>query len=879
MEFPRATQRAPPAATSDMDYTEEPLAEVDEPPDDRKSTWMPPKFHPAFSRADHSHAKRRESLLTRQLHSETEHTDEDESKRARTPPPRTLSTQSTWSNPSTASTAELTSDDGHSVASPAISPPLPPTAITAAIPSFITEKPLTKEPMIVGHVSKDQGPAAEEKHVEEGLGRKRCISFACGNKKSPPAPAPVKEPEVVASPPKRKCTLKFACPTRPGSENKPERPANVSRRTLSPPPPERKSSARSEAMKVHRGSDSTVTHASPKYTRKSPSVPNVDSTPTTPRPITRRMSNDSDRSTEATRFHEFASSDDEPEEWVLESTCHRSRLTINDTLQKEIVLRKACEEVEEEAVEEEDEEDELEDEAEMDDDEDDDDEDDLEEESDEGFRTDDEGGFAESDSEGEESDEEWWRPGGLSTAATSIEQHMDRLALTRTDTDAAASSVESISPGHIEQPRMIQPRPERRSRSRTVPANPRKDAIDLPDSTDFVCGTLDEDRPLEQAYLNHIKQREAAKHKARPQDIDPTFPTSDPDMDEEDDEDLEDAEDSDHENLMHGKIDELDGDSTARRKSTAHRSPPPVRHRSPPPPAKRHRTARSPPPPPARHRSPAPLKRQSTAPVATRNRSPAPGLKRQGTARSPPPPARHRSPAPLKRQSTAPIATRDRSPAPVLKRQGTARSPPPPARHRSPAPVKRQSTAPIAARNRSPAPNAMKRALTGHSPTSRMLFRNSPPRDRSPVNLGMRFTSPPNTRRASPCASDANISMPDVLASRPQLTHTASLPRGGGFTLGKPHSLRPDLEEEEDDAAGLANPGDLPKRGAIDIFKGLEKKRQRRKEKLYQKACAKAAAKGEKAYKVKPGRGAERMREVGLELQRYHGKGEHILSL
>jgi hypothetical protein len=121
--------------------------------------------------------------------------------------------------------------------------------------------------------------------------------------------------------------------------------------------------------------------------------------------------------------------------------------------------------------------------------------------------------------------------------------------------------------------------------------------------------------------------------------------------------------------------------------------------------------------------------------------------------------------------------------------------------------------------------------------------------------------------------------MPHVLASRPQLTHTASLPRGGGFTLGKPHSLRPDLEEEEDDAAGLANPGDLPKRGAIDIFKGLEKKRQRRKEKLYQKACAKAAAKGEKAYKVKPGRGAERMREVGLELQRYHGKGEHILSL
>ena len=65
---------------------------------------------------------------------------------------------------------------------------------------------------------------------------------------------------------------------------------------------------------------------------------------------------------------------------------------------------------------------------------------------------------------------------------------------------------------------------------------------DLPDSTDFVCGTLDEDRPLEQAYITRMKEREAAKHRPMPQDIDPTFPTSDPDMDEEDDEDSEDDE-------------------------------------------------------------------------------------------------------------------------------------------------------------------------------------------------------------------------------------------------------------------------------------------------------------------------------------------------
>jgi len=188
--------------------------------------------------------------------------------------------------------------------------------------------------------------------------------------------------------------------------------------------------------------------------------------------------------------------------------------------------------------------------------------------------------------------------------------------------------------------------------------------------------------------------------------------------------------------------------------------------------------------------------------------------------------------------------------------------------------LKRQSTVPTAVRS-SPAPRATNRNLTGRSPP--LLFGHVQ-RERSPLTPGMRFTSPPNTRRSSPYASDANISMPHVLASRPQLTHTASLPRGGGFTLGMPHTLRPN-DEDDSDTAGATTPGDLPKRGAIDIFKGLERKRQRRKEKLYQKACAKAAAKGDKAYKVKPGRGAERMREVGLEMQRYHGKGEHILSL
>jgi len=85
--------------------------------------------------------------------------------------------------------------------------------------------------------------------------------------------------------------------------------------------------------------------------------------------------------------------------------------------------------------------------------------------------------------------------------------------------------------------------------------------------------------------------------------------------------------------------------------------------------------------------------------------------------------------------------------------------------------------------------------------------------------------------------------------------------------------------QEDPEDADATRTTEVPKRGAIDIVKGLEKKRQRRREKMHQKLCAKAAAKGEKTYKVKPGKGCERMREVGLQLQEYHGKAQHILSL
>lgn len=806
-----------------LDHSEEVMADADEPPDQgyfRKRQHSSHAPGNPFTRAQMLHATRRESLLTRQLNSENDQSTEDDEQPQS--PVRGLSTVSFWSTQSTTSTAELTSDDGRSVPSPTTSPPLRPTATQTGF--AVPDKPLSKEPQILGldalNAQNKPKDTESEKSLEAGLGRKRCITFACGNKgkEKPPTPPPSTEEDKPASPPKRKCTIKFACPARAGAENKPAEPVTSTKRPVSPPPPQRRTSQqnKSTSEKAHRGSDSTVTHVSPKNVRKaSEPVAVVVKDDATPKPQ-RKLSNGSDSGGEGTRFHEFGTSDEEPEEWIQESTCWRSRLTVNDTLKKENVIRQLGQEVDEEALEEEEDEDddddddedpadEDDDEDEVDVDEDEEDEEDEDEDSDDGFHSDDEEGFAVSDSEGEDSEYEWWTPAGRSTAATSMD-HLENFTTNHFKKDKAgsASSVGSSSSRELS-PRSSRRhhRPHKHSKSEAVDIQ-RPGTPDLPDSTDFVCGTLDEDRPLEQAYITRIKEREAAKHKVLPQDIDPTFPTSDPEMDEEDDEDIEDPEESGSEANVHGDMEQINGDErrpsfTPRRKSQPHRSPPP----------------------PTRHRSPAP-RRPSPAPVRRSNR------------RSPPP--RAGSPAP-KRPSPAPA------------RRSTCRSPPPPAKRGA---------------NRSPVP-------------PRKLFGQSPTRMRSAAN-GARMTSPPNTRRTSPSDIGSTVRPMGIgLGARPAaLTHTASLPRAGGYQISRMDRLEAhDMDEGSDTA------GEIPmkKRGAIDIVKGLEKKRLRRKEKMHQKACAKAAAKGEKPYKVKPGKGCERMREVGLELQRYKGKGEHILSV
>jgi hypothetical protein len=301
---------------------------------------------------------------------------------------------------------------------------------------------------------------------------------------------------------------------------------------------------------------------------------------------------------------------------------------------------------------------------------------------------------------------------------------------------------------------------------------------DLPDSTDFVCGTLDEDRPLEDAYKSCMEARKHAKHKQTPQDIDPSFPTSDID-DEEDDEDLVDTAKSSDENVwMQGNFEEdSENERVGRRGSKQARRKSPLL-------------------------SPAPQKR----------------------LHSPPPPKR-------------------------------LHSPPPPKRLHSPPPPIKRSQSPAKARLRSPPP--------------RKLFGHSPRRMHSPT---------PARHVASPAASPTShttstMAIPFVpLGTRPGLTHTKSLPRAPNVFCRQYRAAQ--LASALDNDGNDENDGH--RRGAIDIVKGLEHKRQRRKEKFHQKH---AKGKGHVERRPQPGKGAERMRELGLLMAGKTGQNDpYILS-
>lgn len=72
---------------------------------------------------------------------------------------------------------------------------------------------------------------------------------------------------------------------------------------------------------------------------------------------------------------------------------------------------------------------------------------------------------------------------------------------------------------------------------------------------------------------------------------------------------------------------------------------------------------------------------------------------------------------------------------------------------------------------------------------------------------------------------------------------------------------------------------DVHVRGAIDIVKGLEGKRQRRKEKFYQKYCNRARKGQIPERKPQPGMGYERMRELGLLMAGKIDQCNYVLSV
>ena len=792
----------PASSTMPLINEDDLAAESDEPPE---------RSHQEFSKTAPSTMVRRESLLTKALYTDSESHDDDPNHHEDFR--RQTSRSSTCS--SVSNKCDITSDDGLASngtrASTPSSPPQQPlfSKVDYAAPTPIPKLQVSHPPPESSDHKPEMNASSKktsppENNVEAGLGRKRCITFACG-KNRPTSSRSEKAPdEKHAEPPKRPCSIRFACPSKLFTKAK-EEPAMPTRH-MSPPPPSRaKSPPTDTPIRKHRDSDSTVKNESPRAIRK-PSVNQAHISNI--RPET--------EPSEATDFHEFGCTDKKLEGWVEESTCHKQPLTVADTLKKENDIRRIGEEAEEEALEEEEEEDQRLDEDDSDDD-----------VSDAGFQTDDEDGFAESDDDSDDgSNYEWWAPrkSHQQTPTTLVPDESMRPRHYRKSSD---SSIDSAMEGRRPSASQLKGKVTRR-RSQAVPIRPR--SPEMPDSTDFVCGTLDEDRPLEDAYASCIEQRKMAKHRAVPQDIDPTFPASDPEAVSDEEEDEVDAEEPNIDErvaFLQGPLENLHGEEQRGRKPTVGYKP-------------------SPKPSPRRLKSPPPMKRvKSPAPVK-RTKSPAP-VKR---AKSPPPTKRILSPCPPK-SKPSPAPTRKKAAPPPLKRGNSEQS---------------------------------------QTPT---LFNHSRTRKYVPIPVS-KLTSPPPSRRGS-FEGVKPMHMPfgtTFLGARPTLTHTSSLPRSphpfgrkqvpfAAAERSPPPDSASNSEDEDDSSNDTARENNVKyKRGAIDIVQGLETKRLKRRQKFYEKyhrQQEKKYQKGEYNKHTQPGKGAQRMRQVGIECAMY--KGKRVLSI
>ena len=601
---------------------------------------------------------------------------------------------------------------------------------------------------------------SQEIKVEEGLGRRRCISFACGRqistRKQNDRPANTQAVTSVwskpADPPKRACMLRFACPTKPSLSTESgrksvDKPTAPKAEVIVPNPDISLNECRdsASAAQVNPVKHTSTALVSPQA-RKPQIFNRIDF-----------------QKSEATRFHEFADPYNAEDEWVNEQTAYRQKITINDTLRKENAIRKLAKEAEEEALEEEaDEElDKYDNGIEFDDQFDDDGRDFSNEASDGGNETDDEEGFADSDDDSDGNpDYQFWTP-GLTTAATSTD-HLDHIrpAAHRT---ASESSIEFTNDARNSSARARKPGTQRSPRMR--PGTP-----ELPDDAEFVIGTLDEDRPLEDAYMSCLEERRRSRHKPVPQDIDPSFPTSEPEADNDDDDEENATQVHDETEWVTGRPDSSDEEHSSIGKNGS------------------------------------PLTKASDSPTPSPKRMHLPPQKRGTVHRSPPP---------------------------------------------------------------------------------RRLFGQSTHFLRSPPPTHRKLTSPPSSRRPSVSGSPQKahgINMPH-LAQRPNLTHTTSLPRTPNpfwdqHRRSRFHGSDSPLAGTSPKSTGPSGM-DFHSRGPIDIVQGLESKRQRRKDKFWRQHCRNAGK--EKERRCQPGKGAERMRELGLEMadrcKGYGQKAQLVLSI
>lgn len=500
------------AANLSPTYDEELADEPDE-PDERTSVFYDTLHHGSFSdggfskHSIHHPPSHKESLLTRALLTSPILGPVDCSEAPYLE--RGMSTSSFWSNTSGASTAELTSDAGMTSPSRTNTPSPPPPMFLAGAAGIMNDG-VKKRAITFDGGHKPTEVVADKDAMAEGLGRKRLITFACAGgqlsrKASEEAVAPVESEEfkkqlVGPVAPKKSSILTFACAQRGEEKQQTVRPSR------SPPPPPPPPAPKHIGFALN---CPTLRAAAP--TSVDPS--------TASKPVSFAAA-----AKAAYPERKLYDSESAADSWTNFPIDKSRLLRVDDLLRKEMNIRKLGEEAEAEAMQEEG----L-------DDEDGNDDDDEEEEEEEGDDTlvDDE-----DEEDLENQDEDDYQDGDSDDDEDEDEDDYDGESGNETDDEGGFADDDSDDEGFFDlHPPMLIPARSIGDRSvsessfkncGTLPRHIRSATPELPDSTDFVCGTFDEDKPLEDAYLSALEIRKRSKHKTTPQDIDPSFPTSEP---------------------------------------------------------------------------------------------------------------------------------------------------------------------------------------------------------------------------------------------------------------------------------------------------------------------------------------------------------------